>query len=281
METVTSRDGTTLAFDRAGAGPPLILIAGALNDRATLAPLAALLAPHYTTISYDRRGRGDSADTAPYAVEREVEDLDALIAAAGGAAAVFGFSSGGVLAPLAAARGSAITHLVLYEPSYPVDGDGFRWPPADRPERLAALIAAGRPGDAVAHFQESIGLPPAAIAGMRQAPFWPTLERLAPTLVYDTTLSRQGLLPAATLATIATPTLVLHGETTFPILRESARVIAAGLPHAQLRALPGVGGHHLDPAATAPVVREFLESPQATATMRAGARDGQPNHNAE
>ena len=281
METVTSRDGTTLAFDRAGGGSPLILVAGALNDRATLAPLAALLAPHYTTITYDRRGRGDSGDTAPYAVEREVEDIDALIAAVGGAAAVLGFSSGGVLATLAAARGSAITHLVLYEPSYPVDGDGFRWSAADRPERIAALIAEGRRGDAVAHFQESVGLPAAAIAGMRQAPFWPALERLAPTLVYDTTLSRQGILPAATLATITTPTLVLHGETTFPILRESARVIAKGLPNAQLRALPRVGGHHLDPELTAPVVRDFLGSSQATATTRVSARDSQPSQNAE
>ncbi len=258
METVTSRDGTTIAFERMGDGPPIILVAGALNDRATLAPLARLLAPELTAVTYDRRGRGDSGDTTPYTVEREVEDLDALIAAVGGSAAVFGFSSGGVLAPLAAARGSAISHLVLYEPSYPVDGGGFRWSPADRPERIAALIAEGRRGDAVAYFQETVGLPPAAIAGMRQAPFWPALELLAPTLVYDTTLSRQGLLPAATLATITTPTLVLHGGETFPILREAARIVAGALPRAQLRALPGVGGHHLDPVVAAPIVREFL-----------------------
>jgi pimeloyl-ACP methyl ester carboxylesterase len=269
METATSRDGTTIAFERAGAGPPIILVAGALNDRATLAPLARLLAPELTAVTYDRRGRGDSGDTAPYAIDREIDDLAALIAAVGGPVALFGFSSGGILAALAAARGSAITHLVLYEPSYPVDGGGFRWPPADRPERIAALIAEGRRGDAVAYFQESVGLPPAAIAGMRQAPFWPALERLAPTLVYDTTLSRQGTLPDATLAAITAPTLVLHGETTFPILRQSARAIAEGLPHARLRALPGVGGHHLDPAATAPVVRAFLAAPQPVAPAHA------------
>ncbi len=268
METVTSRDGTAIAFERAGVGPPLIFVAGALNERATLAPLAALLAPHFTTVIYDRRGRGDSGDTAPYAVEREVEDLDALIAAVGGPAAVFGFSSGGVLAPLAASRGSAITRLVLYEPSFPAENETLKWSAPDRPERIAALIAAGRPGDAVASFQESVGLPPAAIAGMRQAPFWPALERLAPTLVYDTTLSRQGTLPLAALAALATPTLVLHGETTFPILRLAAQTVAEALPHAQLRAIPGVGNHHLDPGATAPAIRAFLAAQLEAATTR-------------
>lgn len=265
METVTSRDGTTIAFERAGDGPPIILVAGALNDRASLAPLARLLAPQFTAVTYDRRGRGDSGDTAPYAVEREVEDLDALIATVGGPAAVFGFSSGGILAPLAASRGSAISRLVLYEPAFPVDSDELHWPADDRPEQLAALIAAGRPGDAVAYFQESVGLPPAAIAGMRGAPFWPALERLAPTLVYDTTLTRRGTLPLAALAAVATPTLVLHGETTFPILQLAAQTVADTLPHAQLRALPGVGGHHLDPEVTAPVVREFLAAQQPIA----------------
>ncbi len=265
METVTSRDGTTIAFERAGAGPTLIFVAGALNDRATLAPLAALLAPHHTTIIYDRRGRGDSGDTAPYAVEREVEDLDALIATVGGAADVFGFSSGGVLALLAAARGSAIPRLVLYEPAFPVDSETMRWSAPDRPEQIAALIAAGRPGDAVAHFQESVGLPPAIIAGIRHAPFWPGLERLAPTLVYDTTLTRQGLLPVEALAAVTTPTLVLYGETTFPILRLAAQTVADALPHAQLRALAGVGNHHVDPEAATPVIRAFLADEQPTA----------------
>ena len=258
METVTSRDGTTIAFERAGSGPAVIFIYGALNDRATLAPLAALLAPHHTTIVYDRRGRGDSGDTAPYAVEREVEDLDALIAVAGGSAALFGFSSGGVLALLAASRGSAITRLALYEPAFPAENETLKWSAPDRPERIADLIAAGRPGDAVALFQESVGLPPAVIAGMRHAPFWPGLERLAPTLVHDTTLTRQGLLPVEALAVIAAPTLVQYGETTFPSLQLSARIVADALPHAQLGVVPGVGNHHLDPEATAPGIVAFL-----------------------
>src|ERR1041385_2827660 len=118
MSTVFSEDGTAIAFERFGEGPPLILVVGAFNDRSTGAPLAARLAAHHTVFTYDRRGRGDSGDTAPYAVDREVDDLAVVIAETGGAAAVFGYSSGAILALHAAARGLGITGLALYEPPY-------------------------------------------------------------------------------------------------------------------------------------------------------------------
>jgi len=115
MKRAISKDGTTIAFDRSGDGPPVILVTGALGFRshAIMADLAAALAAHFTVINYDRRGRGDSGDTSPYAVEREVEDLDALITAAGGSASVYGTSSGAALALEAAASGLPITKLAL------------------------------------------------------------------------------------------------------------------------------------------------------------------------
>jgi pimeloyl-ACP methyl ester carboxylesterase len=141
--TVTSADGTALAFDQLGAGPPVVMVVGAFNTRATTGPLAAALQDRLRILNYDRRGRGESGDTPPYAVEREIEDLDALIAEAGGSAAVFGYSSGANLALEAAAHGLAITKLALYEPPFLIDGSRPR-PPAELPEQLAELISAGR-----------------------------------------------------------------------------------------------------------------------------------------
>src|SRR5438270_2398156 len=146
MPNVVSKDGTRIAFDRHGDGQPIILVVGAFNERSTGTPLATFLAPHFAAYTYDRRGRGDSGDTAPYAVDREIDDLAALIAEAGGAAAVFGYSSGAMLALHAAARGLPITRLVLYDPPYMVQ------PPTGEPDhaaRLADLIAGGRRGEAV------------------------------------------------------------------------------------------------------------------------------------
>src|SRR5215510_5602535 len=113
---VISKDGTTIAFEKSGKGPAIILVVGAFNDRATGAPLAQFLERHFTVFNYDRRGRGESGDTGPYAIEREIEDLDTLIAQAGRSAFVFGYSSGATLALRAAAYGLAISQLALYEP---------------------------------------------------------------------------------------------------------------------------------------------------------------------
>jgi pimeloyl-ACP methyl ester carboxylesterase len=186
------------------AGPTVVFVPGAFNDCTTCAPLAEQLEDRYTVVCPDRRGRGHSsdaiapADAATYAVEREIEDLDAVIAAEGGEAAVFGFSSGAILALQAAVAGSRITRLALYEPPFALGGlagfaqDGF-------PERLATLIADGKPGDAVATMQiEGIGLPAQMVEQARQSPMWRQLEAIAQTVVYDATITRAPNLPTVT-----------------------------------------------------------------------------------
>lgn len=175
MHTVRSRDGTTIAYDRAGEGPA-IMIGGAFNDRSTAAPLAAELEPHFTVFTYDRRGRGASEDTAPYTVEREVEDLEALIEEAGGSAFVYGLSSGGALALEAAARGLPIARLAVFEPPFIVEGSRPR-PPEELTIELGELAASGRRADAVELFiTKAVGLPVEAVDQMRTAPMWPGLE---------------------------------------------------------------------------------------------------------
>src|SRR6478752_4591282 len=171
-DTVPSGDGTTIAYDRSGDGPPLILVSGAMGTRAHAADLAVQLATTFTVFAYDRRGRGDSGDTQPYAVEREIEDLHAVIGAAGGSAFIYGHSSGAVLSLRAAAAGLAIPKLALHEP--PVIVDDSRPPVADDlVDNLDALIAAGKPDDAVAYFlTDSVGMPAQAIPAMRQNPSW-------------------------------------------------------------------------------------------------------------
>ena len=256
MPRVLSADGTAIAFERVGQGPPVILVVGAFNDRATGAPLAQFLAPHVTAYTYDRRGRGESGDTLPYAVDREVEDLGALIAAAGGAAAVFGYSSGALLALQAAARGPGITKLALYDPPYAV-GAGRPGPPVEHAARLAELIAAGRRGDAVEYFQtQLVGIPDAVVARLRHAPFRPALEALAHTLVYDAILLGDRSLPPELASALTTPTLVLAGGAS-PSMRAAAHALAAALPHGQARILEGQG-HDLEPQVLGPVLEAFL-----------------------
>jgi pimeloyl-ACP methyl ester carboxylesterase len=257
MKTVTSADATTIAFDQFGAGAPIIIAAGAFNDRSTTEPLARALAPQLLAVNYDRRGRGDSGDGSRYAVEREVEDIDALIAEVGGSAAVFGYSSGATLALRAAAAGLAITRLALYEPPF-VIGDSRPRPGADLNAELAQLIAAGRRGDAVELFQtEVIGMPAEVVAQLREAPFRPGMEAIAHTLVYDATIVGDLSLPTELIASITTPTLVIEGDQSPPVIREAARAVADTLPNGQLHSLAG-RDHTIDPAATAPIVSEFL-----------------------
>jgi pimeloyl-ACP methyl ester carboxylesterase len=249
MQTVHSADGTTIAFDRSGQGPSLILVAGATASRSDEARLAAALVPYFAGFAYDRRGRGDSGDTVPYAVEREVEDIDALIDEAGGSAFVFGHSSGAVLA-LEAARllRTKIAKLALYEPPFIID-DSRPPAPKDYLARLNGLLAAGRRGDAVELFQTEVGIPAEMIAMTRKSPMWPALEAVAPTLPYDITImgdTQSGSpLPLRKWAAVRVPTLVMDGtlflgrEESHAFMRHGADELASTLPDAQRRTLEG------------------------------------------
>ena len=256
MSTVNSRDGTTIAFDQLGAGPPIILVCGGSTDRMANAPLAELLAEHFTVFNYDRRGRGDSGDTAPYAVEREVEDIDAIITVAGGSASVYGASSGAALALEAAASGLAITKLALWEPPYILEGRPR--PPADTARMYTELVAAGRRGDAVELFMAKVvGLPPEFVAEAKKAPWWPAQEALAHTLAYDATIMGDYSLPTERVASVTVPTLVIDGGASFPWIRLTAQAVAEGIPDAQWRTLEGQT-HNVAPKVLAPVLEEFF-----------------------
>jgi pimeloyl-ACP methyl ester carboxylesterase len=255
MQTVTSRDGTRIAYVRAGRGTPIVIATGVFNDHTTGAELADLLAVDHTVITYDRRGRGESGDTLPYDIDREIEDLAALIDELGGTAAVFGFSSGAVLGLRAAADGVPITRLALYEP--PFEDPEHR--PADRPRRLAELIADGRPGEAVALFQtDHIGLPPDMVARIQQSPMWTGLLAYAPSMVYDATITTTLAMPTAEMLAVDTPTLVISGAETWPMLREAATRLANDLPSARHHEVPGGAMHTIPPKETAEVVHAFL-----------------------
>lgn len=257
MQTVRSNDGTLIAFERSGNGPPVILVGGALSTRAGGAPLAAELAPHFTVICYDRRGRGDSGDTPPYAVEREIEDLAALIDAAGGSAYVFGISSGAALSLLAAASDHPITRVAVFEPPYAVDASR---PPvsSDYRTRLDTLLAEGRRGDAVEHFlTEGVGVPPDLVAQMRQAPMWPGMEAVAHTLPYDHAVMEDNAIPTARFASITIPTLVLDGGASPAWIRHAAQELADTIPNARHLTLENQT-HNVAPDAIAPVLVEFF-----------------------
>ncbi|MEV4358175.1 alpha/beta hydrolase [Nonomuraea sp. NPDC049625] len=263
MGTVQSKDGTEIAFDVWGDGQPLIMIDGATAHRAVNpinAEVGQLLRDEFRVYAYDRRGRGESTDTAPYAVEREFEDLAALIDHAGGSAIVFGWSSGAVLALHAVAAGLPITRLALFEPPFVVD-DSRPPLPADYVERLDACVADGRPGDAVEVFMTAaVGLPAEMVTGMRQSPVWPPTEAVAHTIAYDgrimgTTMSGAPL-PRDRWAAVTVPVLVMHGTGTMPWLITGARALSDLLPTATLRAIPGEN-HGTTADVLAAALREF------------------------
>ena len=261
MNTVRSKDGTEIALDRTGEGPPLILVGGALSDRSAAAELATLLAEHLTVYAFDRRGRGGSGDTLPYAVEREIEDLAALTAEAGGSVSLFGHSSGAALALEAAAHGVGCTKLALYEPPFIIDDT--RPPlPEDYVAHLDELIAADERGEAVAYFMTvGVGLPPEMVEGMRGAPMWPALEALAHTLGYDNRVMGDHMasepLPVGEWSSVSMPTLVMDGDQSPPWQRNAVRTLAELLPNAEYRTLEGQD-HGASPEALAPVLVAFL-----------------------
>jgi pimeloyl-ACP methyl ester carboxylesterase len=258
METVTSKDGTTIAFDRMGEGSPVVLVSGGSTDRMANAPVAELLATDFMVFNYDRRGRGPSGDTPPYAVEREVEDIDAVIGAAGGSAFLYGTSSGAVLALEAAASGLSITRLALWEPPFVLD-ENLR-PPQDQVEQYDKMLAEGRRGDAVEYFMTKVvGMPPEFVAQARTAPFWPAQEALAHTLRYDAIIMGDYSVPIDRAASVTVPTLVMTGGASFPFFRETVEALAKALPQGKTRTLEGQT-HDVAPEVLAPVLKEFFEA---------------------
>lgn len=263
MATTRSADGTTLAFDRHGdaSGPPLVLVAGATCTRHVLAPLAEALAPHSTAVTYDRRGRGDSDDLSsppPFRVEREIEDLAALVEAVGGPVDLYGHSSGAALAAHAVAAGVPVRRLVLHDAPYNAPGgesDSVRWD-----AELHALLAAGRLGDAVTAFLALVGMPDEMVTGMRAGPAWPAMEAIAPTLAYDSAAMGDregGVVPVGLLAGVAVPTLVLVGGADHGFMVDVARRMVDALPDARFEQMVGAS-HDAGPDVVVPRLLPFL-----------------------
>jgi hypothetical protein len=266
MAQVRSEDGTTIAYDRQGDGPAVILATGGLDDGSENAPLAAELADRFTVFNYARRGRGDSGDTQPYALEREIEDIAALVAEAGGTAHLYGVSTGGALVLEAVASGlSGVDRLAVYEVPYNVTDDD--WPARWRAyvDQVGAAVSEGRRGDALELFLRLTGSGADDVAGMRQAPFWPAMESLAHTLPYDAACLGGGRPPADRLGRITRPVLVATGELArrpdapawARALDPAADAIVERLPHAERLVLPEQG-HVVDPSAMAVELRRFF-----------------------
>lgn len=252
---VTSRDGTEIAVYRYGTGPALVIVDAALCHHAwgPAAAFADALSPYFTVYAYDRRGRGHSGDTAPYAVAREVDDLAAVIAVAGGSAYVYGISSGAGLALEAAASGIDIARLGLFEPPYTAED-----PQETKNEHaeLEALLAAGRSGEAVERFLSYV-MPPEAVDEMKSAPLWPMLEAVAHTLAYDNAVMGDGTVPGQRAAEVGVPTVVVSGDASPDALRQAARNVAAAVPDGRHRVVAGLS-HTSSPRLHVPVLREFF-----------------------
>ena len=264
MTTAISRDGTPIAYTCAGRGPTLILVGGALDDGAENAPLVPMLAEHFTVVNYSRRGRGDSGDTPPYEVPREIEDLSALLETTGsGSCLLYGVSSGGALALEAAAAGLPVARLAVYEVPYQVDDEALgRWN-----TYVADLAAAqGRPGDLLELFMRLSGSSDEDVTGARNSPVWTQLEAMAHTLAYDAACLGSGQPTPGTLSRVTQPTLVLTGAVADPHMSglspgffdDAADFIVQRLPHGQRRVLEGQS-HVAAPQDVEPVLRAFFE----------------------
>jgi pimeloyl-ACP methyl ester carboxylesterase len=263
MNIIISQDGTKIAYDRLGDGPALILVDAAMCTRNSGAKpdLARLLAAHFTVYSYDRRGRGDSGDTLPYAAAREIEDIGALVDDAGGAAYLFGYSSGACLALEAAVSlGGRIGKLAMYEPPYN-DDPSVKQPWAAYLEQLTQALADGRRGDAAALFMRYVGVPEDQIDGMRQTPFWPAAQAIAPTLAYDHAgvIGGDISVPAGVAASVLAPALVLNGGASLPFMHDTAVTLSQAMPDGRQRTLAGQT-HDIDAGVLAPVLVEFFGS---------------------
>jgi pimeloyl-ACP methyl ester carboxylesterase len=257
MNRVTSKDGTQIGFTKAGNGPALVIVSGALSHRAlnrdTL--LVRTLGEHYSVYTYDRRGRGESSDTKPYAVDREIEDIASLIDHAGGTAYLYGVSSGAALALQTAAKlGSAkVSKLAMYEPPYGQQPRDF----TAQKDSVTALVRTGQPGDAAAYFLSAIGTPPKVLEGMKTSPDWEAIKKIDFTLAYDYDVLGDGQVPEDIVKAITIPTLVMAGEKSMDFMHSTATRMANLTPNAQRKALTGQT-HQVAAEAVAPVLIEFF-----------------------
>jgi pimeloyl-ACP methyl ester carboxylesterase len=261
MQTVTSKDGTKIAYEKSGNGPAVILVIGALASRADHAKLAKILSSDFTVYNYDRRGRGDSGDTKPYSVRREIEDIEALIDDAGGSAYLYGISSGACLAiETSAALGDKVKKLAIYEAPYDeADGAAEKW--KEYGAELNQLVTADRRGDAVEFHLKFVGVPDAALLTMKASPAWSDMKELAPTLLYDAAIvGEKRSIPVERASTIKASTLVMEGSKSLepmPFMRVSADKIAKTIPNAQRHTIEGEG-HNVDSKKVGEVLTNFF-----------------------
>ncbi len=260
MARVISNDGTTIAFDKTGTGPALIIVGGALSHRKGGQPLTGRLAGQFTVYIYDRRGRGESTDAKTYAVEREIEDLAALIADAGGSAYLYGVSSGAALALQTTAKlGAAkVRKLALYEPPFSASDEQQKREFAEQKRRVNELIKTGQPGDAASYFMSAIGTPTEALEKLKASPEWEGMRKIDFTLAYDYAVLGDGAVPQAIAKSVAVPTLVMDGENTMEFMHATAQQVAQLIPGAERKTLKGQT-HQAAPEIVAPVLIEFFQ----------------------
>jgi pimeloyl-ACP methyl ester carboxylesterase len=249
--STASADGTKIVYDVVGAGPPVVVVTGAFCDRSSSELLARLLSAQFSVFTYDRRGRGGSGDTAPYAVDREIEDLIAVIDATGGVAMVYGHSSGAILALEAAATGAAISRLAVYEPPYVSRSD-----PAVA-ERIREMAASGDREGAAVGFLSHTGMPAEVVAMIQHGPGWPHMLGLAHTLWYDLAITGEATVPVHLFSKINIPCLVANGGSSPDELRRGAALVADTLPLSRHVTCDGQG-HGVDQQVVAPLLIEFF-----------------------
>lgn len=262
MKTVTSKDGTKIAYEKIGNGPSVILVEGATSTSAYSTKLANLLTPHFTVYYYDRRGRGESTDTKPYSIEKEIEDIEALVDLAGGSAYLYGISSGGCLALEAASKlGNKITKLAIYEAPYD-ESEKAKEQWHEYTTDLKKAVDSDNRAEAIALFMRLVGVPEDMITGMKQSPMWPGLLAVAPTLLYDAAcMGDDRSLPVHRFKQITAQTLIMDGGgnlAMMPFMHTSAEKLAQVIPHCQRQTLDGQT-HDVDMAILAPVLEMFFK----------------------
>lgn len=256
MNKVISKDGTSIVFDQLGAGPAVIFIAGALCDR-TYTPLSAL-SKLFTIVNYDRRGRGDSGNTLPYDVAREIEDIDALIDEMGGSVYLYGHSSGAALALEATLKlDKKIKKLAIYEPPYNTDEKAQKESEIFE-KQLQKLLDSNLRGEAIEFFLKSAGMPDEAVKGMQQSQSWSNYEALAPTIAYDNAVVG-GMVPIKRASTISVPTLIMHGSESYSFMSDAALALHKAIPNSQYKVLKDQT-HEVKPEVLVPFLIDFFKS---------------------